>query len=440
MNLSFFLETLRLAVTNLHLHKLRSALTSLGIIIGVGAVITMLAIGEGAKQKTLRDVNQLGATNIILRSVPPTESNQVSNQRNQLLVYGLKRSDLDLIRTQAAKGIIPGVEMIVPLRDAGKDVTRDENKCPTAAAVATTPEFLAVANLTIASGRFLTNDDMDNDRTVCVLGASVAQQLFNGRTPLNQPVSISGPGDRTAKIFQVVGVLDPVGLAGGKGSALTGRDLNFDVYFPLTTNAALFSDNIVKLTAGGRERKTLELSEIYLRARSASLVEPTAAALQRLMDLVHSQQSDVKLFVPRELLNQANQANLMFNLVMGGIAVLSLLIGGIGIMNISLATVTERTREIGIRRALGGKRKHIVSQFLIETTTLSLAGGLLGIGAGVGLALVIQFSAGDAFPTAVTLWSVVLSFSISVLVGIIFGVYPAYVAAHKDPIEALRHD
>jgi putative ABC transport system permease protein len=434
MNLSFFLETLRLAVTNLHLHKLRSALTSLGIIIGVGAVITMLAIGEGAKQKTLRDVNQLGATNIILRSVPPTESKQVTNQRNQLLIYGLKRSDLDLIRTQAAKGIVPGVEMIVPLRDAGKDVTRDENKCPGASAVATTPEFLAVANLTLASGRFLANDDLENDRTVCVLGASVAQQLFSGRSPLGQTISVGG------KIFQVVGMLNPVGLAGGKGSALTGRDLNFDVYFPLTTNAALFSDTIVKVTAGSRERKIIELSEIYLRARSASLVEPTSAALQRLMDVVHDQQSDVKLFVPRELLNQANQANLMFNLVMGGIAVLSLLIGGIGIMNISLATVTERTREIGIRRALGGKRKHIVSQFLIETTTLSLTGGLLGIVAGVGLALVIQYLAGDAFPTAVTLWSVALSFTISVLVGIIFGVYPAYVAAHKDPIEALRHD
>jgi putative ABC transport system permease protein len=434
MDLSFFIETLRLAVTNLYLHKLRSALTSLGIIIGVGAVITMLAIGEGAKQKTLRDVNQLGATNIILRSVPPTESKQTSNQRNQLLIYGLKRSDLDLIREQAARGVVPGLEMIVPLRDSGKDVTRDENKCPTAAAVATTPDFLAVANLSLASGRFLASDDMQNDKTVCVLGSAVAQQLFNGRSPLGQPVSIGG------KIFEVVGLLNPVGLAGGKGSALTGRDLNFDVYFPLTTNAALFSDTIFKVTAGGRERKVIELSEIYLRTRSASLVEPTAGALQRLMDVLHEQQSDVKLFVPRELLNQANQANMMFNLVMGGIAVLSLLIGGIGIMNISLATVTERTREIGIRRALGGKRKHIVSQFLIETTALSLTGGLLGIGAGVGLAVVIQYFAGDDFPTAVTLWSVALSFSISVLVGIIFGVYPAYVAAHKDPIEALRHD
>jgi putative ABC transport system permease protein len=438
MNLSFFLETLRLAVTNLRLHKLRSALTSLGIIIGVGAVITMLAIGEGAKQKTLRDVNQLGATNIILRSVPPTESKQVSNQRNQLLIYGLKRSDLDLIRSQAARGILPGVEMIVPLRDAGKDVTRDENKCPSAAPVGTTPEFLAVANLSLESGRFLLPDDVENGRSVCVLGASVAQQLFGGQSPLGQTITLSGSEGR--KLFEVVGTIKPVGLAGGKGSALTGRDLNFDVYFPLSTSAALFSDTIVKNTAGVRERKTIELSEIYLRAQSASLVEPMAAALQRLMDVTHAQGSDVKLFVPRELLNQANQAALMFNLVMGGIAVLSLLIGGIGIMNISLATVTERTREIGIRRALGGKRKHIVSQFLIETTTLALAGGVLGIGAGVGLAVAIQTLAGDSFPTAVTAWSVLASFSISATVGIIFGVYPAYVAAHKDPIEALRHD
>lgn len=438
MDVSFFVETLRLAVANLHLHKLRSALTSLGIIIGVGAVITMLAIGEGAKQKTLRDVNQLGATNIILRSVPPAEGNQSTNQRSQLLIYGIKRADLDLIRSQSDKGILTRIEMIVPLRDSGKEVARDQNKCPNATAVATTPEFLNVANLSMAGGRYLVEDDMHNDRSVCVLGASVAQQLFGGQSPVGQSVTISGTEGR--KLFRVIGVTSPVGLAGGKGSALTGRDLNFDVYFPLTTNAALFSDTITKFTAGSRERRTIELSEIYVRMQNAGAVEPTAAALQRLMDVQHDQQSDVKLFIPRELLNQANQAALMFNLVMGGIAVLSLLIGGIGIMNISLATVTERTREIGIRRALGAKRRHIVWQFLIETTTLSLAGGLLGIGAGVGLAVAIQWLAGDSFPTSVTPWSVLASFSISATVGIVFGVYPAYVAAHKDPIEALRHD
>lgn len=434
MRLSFLFETLRLAANNLRLHKLRSALTSLGIIIGVGAVITMLAIGEGAKQKTLRDVNQLGATNIILRSVPPAESNQVSNRNNQQLIYGLKRVDLDIIQSQADSGILPRVERIVPLRDAGKEVSRDEAKCPTAAAVATTPEFLEVANLTVDQGRFLRDEDMQNpERAVCVLGSSVAQQLFASRYPVGQTITIGG------KIFQVIGTISPVGLAGGKGSALTGRDLNFDVYFPLTTNAALFSDTITKFTAGTRERKTIELSEIYIRMKTPNSVEPTAMALQRLMDVRHAEQSDVKLFVPRELLNQANQANGMFNRVMGGIAILSLLIGGIGIMNISLATVTERTREIGIRRALGGKRKHIVAQFLIETTALSLAGGLLGIGLGIGLAVCVQHFAGEAFPTSVTLWSVVASFTISATVGIIFGVYPAQVASHKDPIEALRH-
>ena len=276
-------------------------------------------------------------------------------------------------------------------------------------------------------GRFLLEDDMENDRTVCVLGASVAEQLFSTRSPIGQSITVGG------KVFQVVGTTKAVGLAGGKVSALTGRDLNFDVYFPLTTNAALFSDRIAKFTAGDARDKSIELTEIYLRADSAAAVEPAAATLQRLMDVLHEEKSDVKLFVPRELLNQANQAALMFNLVMGGIAVLSLLIGGIGIMNISLATVTERTCEIGIRRALGGKRRHIVSQFLIETTTLSLAGGVLGIWRG-GAAVAIEFLAADAFPTAVTPWSVALSFSISVMVGIVFGVYPAYVAAqHKDP-------
>jgi len=435
MNFSFFYQTLRLAITNLGLHKLRSALTSLGIIIGVGAVITMLALGEGAKRKTIREVEQLGATNIILRSIAPPESNNATSSNTRMLIYGLKRVDLEQIQSLAKDGILPRIEEIVPLRDAeGQEVIRGAVKASGAAPIATTANFLKVANLRMAQGRFLTDADSAEVKKVCVLGAVSAQQLFGPQSPIGQDIKIG------SHVFTVVGVTEPDGLAGGKGSALVGRDLNLDIYFPLTTNASVFGDMISKRTSGSRELKQIELSEIYIRMYNASDVEPTAAALIRMMQVNHAEKRDVQTIVPRELLNQANQAAFLWSVVMGCIAGLSLLIGGIGIMNISLATVTERTREIGVRRALGARRIHIVAQFLVETTTLSVAGGLLGIVMGIGLAVGIQLLVGDNFPTAVTWWPVVLSFTISAAVGIGFGVYPAYVAAHKDPIEALRHD
>ena len=225
-----------------------------------------------------------------------------------------------------------------------------------------------------------------------------------------------------------------------RGSSLTGRDLNRDLYFPLTTSALFFSDTIVRRTGSTYERKQIELSEVYIRVDVAEHVEAVAAALGRMLELRHTDTQDFSVIVPRELLNQADATQRTFNLIMGGIASLSLLVGGIGIMNISLASVTERTREIGVRRALGARRQHIILQFLIETTTLSVAGGLIGVLGGIVVSLSVEWLSKGSFPTSITLWSVVLSFCISAGVGIIFGLYPAIVAAHKDPIQALRHD
>lgn len=433
MNPWFFIETLKLAITNLYLHKLRSFLTTLGIIIGVLAVVTMLAIGEGAKRRTRKDVEQLGATNVILRSVPPPGSSQSTAKSSFELRYGITRDDFDAVRSQILSGVLDHIELAVPLRDVGQEVTRGEVRAE-AAAIATIPSFLTVANLTVGEGRFINQLDMDDRRPVCVLGYSARQQLFGSANALGQPVRIG------AKIFEVIGVMGGVGMAGGKGAALTGRDLNKDIYFPMTTGRDMFSDTIVRRTSGSRERKVIELSEVYIRVNSSDQVEPVAASLRRMMDLRHTDQADVEIFVPRELLNQANKTQRLFNFVLGGIALLSLLIGGIGIMNISLATVTERTREIGIRRALGAKRLHIILQFLIETTALSVIGGLLGVAGGILLPKLITLATSGEFPTYVTLISVAVSFSISAGVGIAAGLYPAIVAAHKDPIEALRHD
>ena len=444
MNLSFYIETLRLALTNLRLHKLRSALTSMGIIIGVGAVIIMLAIGEGAKRETIKQVEQLGATNIIIRSVQPPESNLSSNRSTRERNDGLKMLDLATLVTQS-KGPLAAIDTIVPLRDSGMDVLRGSTKASNVAAVGTTPDFLSVANLHLAQGRFLTTQDMDAANAVgnpvCVIGAGVESQLFNGQPALGQTILVGNESQPSPlKIFQVVGVLQTVGLAAGAGSAMTGRDLNNDVYFPLSANSGLFGFTISKQNAGSRERRVLELSEIYVRVKNADSVVPMAAAIEQLMSTRHATQQDVVIKVPRELLNQAEWTQMIFSIVMGCIAGLALIVGGIGIMNISLASVTERTREIGVRRALGARQVHIILQFLIETATLSFTGGFIGIGGGFLCAMILGFILRDVFPTYVTLWSVLLSFLISVSVGILAGLYPAIVAAKKDPIEALRHD
>ena len=442
MNFSFFYETLRLGLVNLHLHKLRSFLTTLGIVIGVLAVITMLAIGEGGKRETLKAVEQLGATNIILKSVTPPQSNRGASRGGSLLIYGLKNADLDAIQELSSEGKLPDIRMLVPVRDAGQEVVRGDLKA-NAATIGTTPAFLEVANLSLGEGRFITDDDMANSRGVCVLGAGVAQQLFGREEPIGQTLRIQSANVR-AREFEIVGVLKPVGIGGAKASAMTARDLNYDVYFPLTANDAFFSDTIVRFASGTRERKRIELTEIYVRVANTAAVQPTAAALQRMMDIRHASQPDVAVAVPLELIRQAEEGQWLWNIVLGGVAFLSLLIGGIGIMNISLATVTERTREIGIRRALGGKRRHIIMQFLIETMTLSIVGGLVGVGAGVivpiGITWAVKYFADKGFPTYVTPASVLLSFTISAGVGVLAGLYPAVVAANKDPIESLRHD
>jgi putative ABC transport system permease protein len=438
MNLSFFLETLRLGLTNLHLHKLRSFLTTLGIIFGVLSVITMVAIGEGGKRKTLKEVEQLGSTNIILRSVPPDAQSSASRRNDNVLIYGITREDLQAIRESVKTGVLKDVVAVVPLRDAGLEVVKDEIKAR-ANAVATTPEFMPVANLSLVSGRFLTDDDMKNQRAVCVLGAGACQQLFGTSNPLGQKIRMQRPF-LLARVFEVVGVMQPVGLAGGAGSALTGRDLNLDVYFPLTANDAMFGDTIAKVSSGSRERQILQLSDTYIRVSRPEAVEPTAAALERIIAVRHSGDTDVQVRVPRELLRQAENQQRTWNFIMVAIAFLSLLVGGIGIMNISLASVTERTREIGVRRALGGKRAHIIMQFLIETTCLSVSGGLVGVMGGIGGAILVGSLFNGSYPTHVTLSSVLFSFGVSAGVGVVFGLYPAIVAAHKDPIEALRHD
>ena len=436
--LIFLLETFLLALKNLRLHKLRSLLTALGIIFGVAAVIIMVAIGEGTKQAAMEQIQQLGANNILVRSVRPPEGSDSSQSSQRFLDYGLKRTDLDRLRT------LPGIRTVVPVRDTEQRVTRNAVRAAAARAVGTTPELFNVINLRTARGEKFTQIQYDRAEPVGVLGHLVAQQLFPFQDPIGETVLIGSAG-MTVVPITVVGVLEPTGLrAGSEGAAMMQLDPDQGVYFPLSLARSTFGDTIMRFSAGSREMKKIELSEIWLQAEDMTQVERFAGVAENVVKTAHGGKDDVEVKAPIQILRNAERLNKMFNFIMVGIASFSLVVGGIGIMNIMLATVTERTKEIGIRRALGAKRRHITLQFLIETTVISLSGGMIGIGIGIGFAkllpwVVHQLSA-QTYRTSVAEWSVVGSFVVSGMIGIGFGLYPAVMAARMNPIEALRHE
>ncbi len=429
--MTFLLETLRLGLSNLMLHKLRSLLTALGIIFGVAAVITMVSIGEGNKQKALADIRELGATNIIVRSIKPPASNSAAQGNERMSQYGLLRRDLRRIQQT-----VRPVEKIVPLKQVGNQVYNGLHTAP-GAVFGTTPDLLAVASLVIERGRYLSDADMQRLDNVAVIGAEMAERLF----PLSDPLAGRIMVDDQA--YQVIGVLRRIGLAGGSGSALVGRDLNFDIHIPLPAAISRFGDVRAARQTGAFEASKVEISELIIQTPSEDYVVDVADQIDRLIETEHAEQEDVTTIVPLELLRQAERTQAMFNALMIAIASISLLVGGIGIMNIMLASVTERTREIGIRRALGATRRHIVAQFLVETTVLSGIGGLIGVAVGLSgagaLAVMHRFFEALEKPQ-VTTWSIVVSFLVATAVGIIFGLYPAVQASRQDPIVALRHD
>jgi putative ABC transport system permease protein len=443
--MTFLLETFRLGLHNLRLHKLRSILTSLGIILGVAAVIVMVSIGEGNKQAALRDIQALGATNIIIRSSKPPESTNLNTtqQRSFSVRYGLTREDMRRLEAH-----MPHAAHIVPLKAVGDEMVYREKRLASQT-FGVTPQLQRVANLRIERGRYITDQDMVTKLPVAVIGAEVAEKFFSRMDPLDQVFRIK------EQAFKVVGVLRPVGLAGGAGSALVGRDLNLDVHIPMSTAESQFGDMIQRRVAGSFSSEEVELSEIYLTSESTEEVLGDAALVKQIIKAGHPELKDVQLIVPWELLENAKKTALVWNVVLISIAAISLLVGGIGIMNIMLASVTERTREIGIRRARGATRKHIVAQFLVETGSLSAVGGVMGILVGVGLSIGI----GVALPwllrlpfmrgfvqtkinleTQITWWSIIVSFLVAAMVGLAFGIYPALVASRQDPIVALRHD
>lgn len=420
-------RTIQLAIKSLWLHKLRSFLTVLGIVFGVCSVIAMLAIGEGASHEAQEQIKSLGSQNIILESIKPSEEQKISGAaQNFALDYGLRYVDVKRIRST-----IPGVTVIVPgriVRDYIWNITRRVD----GEIVGTVPWYPEMRNHKVAEGRFFSDTEMEYAANVCVLGAEAARQLFPISNPIGRDVRIGG------SYYRVVGVLEPQaksaqsqpGVNAPKGSI-------YKIFIPLTTARARFGETIFKRRTGSIEAERVELHEVTVKVEDPKMVLSVAQAIQRLLEKNHPKK-DYNIIVPLELLKKAEETKRIFNIVLGSIAAISLLVGGIGIMNIMLATVTERTREIGIRRALGAKRKDIVMQFVVESVMLSGTGGLLGVLLGVTIPFVVTYFSN--MKTIITLWSPLLAFSISALVGIVFGLYPAIRAANMDPVEALRHE
>ena len=444
------IRTMPLALKSLLLHKLRSGLTMLGIVFGVFSVIAMLAIGEGASAQAQQQVLELGATNIIVVSVKPPDSSSgtTSGSRSRVLRYGLLRSDYKLLTDN-----IPTVARATPVKETRQEV-RYLHRTIHSRLVACTADYLDVNRLDIAQGRFVTDQDRRQRDNIVVLGHETAQTLFPLEAPLGKTVQIK------ARYYTVVGVTKERTASAAVGGSLSGQDYNKDAYVSLETFQARVGDLDVQVTPGSFNAEHVELNQITLRVAHRDDVIPTAEVVRETLARTHADQKDYSVVVPLELLRQAEQLRQIFNIVLGSIAAISLVVGGIGIMNIMLATVTERTREIGIRRALGARRQDITFQFLIETVVLSGTGGLIGIALGlltpyafVGIQFLVdtfvltgQAAGSDlgrmfsGMTPRVALWSLPVAFGISVGVGIAFGLYPARKAARLDPIEALRHE
>jgi putative ABC transport system permease protein len=422
-----FYTTVLLAIRNLSLHKLRVLLTILGLIFGVGSVIAMLAIAEGASLEAQRQIASLGATNIIIRSrKPPNDENPTKQQNTEsyVLTYGVTYKDYD--RIMAA---IPTVTGANPLREFVKKVRHLDREIE-GRIVGVNPDFLKMTGQQTEEGRFLTDADVFYRANVAVLGFEAAEKLFPYGDPVGKTVRVAED-----HYFRIVGVTSYKAPSSGTGGSLAAQDFNRDIYIPLTTNRARFGDLIESEQQGSYTAEKIELSQVTVTVDSMENVKKTASALDSLLGQFHPKK-DYVITVPLELLEKAAATQRIFNLVLGSIASISLLVGGIGIMNIMLATVSERTREIGIRRALGARRRDIIEQFLIETTVMSASGGLIGVLLGVAAPPLVSYLSG--MPVVIRPWSPIIAFLIAVTIGIVFGVYPARRAAMLDPVEALR--
>ena len=406
-------EAFETARENLRAHKLRSALTMLGMVFGVGAVIAMLSIGSGAERQAMEMIDRLGLRNILVRSkeLKQDELNEIRKKSP-----GLSSRD-----AQGILEAVPGVELVAPRVEINPYKILSATGKAEAKVYGVSHRQAGFASLGLAEGRFLDARDEAEHAQACVIGPGVRRDLFGYGPAIGREVKINDVW------FEVVGVLEETGGATSFEGVAVGSTAR-EIYVPVTTAMRKFDRDPLKAP----------LDEIVVRLEPEASPSRASELVRSLVDRLHGGAADFELVVPEALLEQSRRTQRLFNIVMGCIAGISLLVGGIGIMNIMLATVLERTREIGVRRAVGAKRADIRNQFIVESFSISLLGGVVGVVLGVAIARIVAAAAG--WPTVVTLFSIVLSTGVSVAVGLVSGIYPAVRAADLDPIEALRYE
>ncbi len=437
-----FFKTVNLGVKSLLVQKMRAGLAALGIFIGTSTVIWLVAMGEGVSYRAQQQILELGAKNVIVRTKQPNEGSE-EDANSRVKTYGLLRADYRRIVEN-----IPNIRRAIPMRELKFELRLNDRTADTKL-VGCTEDYLELNRLEIARGRWLAN--RDRGEKVVVLAADTARRLFPYENPIGRAIWVG------SEFYTVIGQTKDRTASAAIGGSLDSRDYNLDAYIPIKTLRQRVGDLVMKRVGGGTGfnfvGEDVELSQITVEVNRIEEVDETAQIIETLLKKYHEEE-DYAVVVPRELLRQAERTRTMFNVLLVVIAGISLLVGGIGIMNIMLATVTERTREIGVRRALGAARSDIIGQFLAETVVLTASGGIAGVlfGLSVGpifrlVKQLITAISPDALPPIVhslepriALWSVILSLGISLCVGVLFGVYPARKAAYLDPIEALRHE
>ena len=410
-----FAENINIARLGLIDHKFRSFLTMLGIIFGTASVIAMISIGEGAKKQAIAKYQDLGISNIIIRDkdLSDTELEEVRMKFSK----GLSIYDAEVIRD-----IVPGVTDVAPQSEAKMDA-RFSDKSSKSTVIGITPSILKILNYQTDKGEFINEDHYERQLKVCILGSNIARELFGYDNPMGQNIKL---GDQW---FEVIGVMQNKALFTETVGELAARDLNNDIYIPLST----FNKRIPK------ENQFLsEIKQLTVKLDNSDQLTETAVVIRSILNRHHFNNDDFNVIVPYELLKQEEKERRIYNLLLASIAAISLIVGGIGIMNIMLASVLERTNEIGIRRAIGGRKSDIMNQFVTEAVVLSISGGIIGVILGISFSLGIALT--TEVKTSITLYSILIAFGFSVLVGITFGYLPAKKAANLKPIESIRHE